>query len=184
MSWLGDEDLTSLLSDPSDQTWNASIIEFDFVPISNKLSFRFIMASEEYGNDSWECTYSDVFGFFLTDQNGVTTNLAVLPDTDIPIAITNIHPENSVCDAANPQYFHSYTPDGEPHIEYNGRTRAFTAEADVNIGETYHIKLAVADALDSILDSAVFLEAGSFDLGINLGDDILVPTGLLSLIHI
>ncbi|MBC8300079.1 MAG: choice-of-anchor L domain-containing protein, partial [Pelagibacterales bacterium] len=176
--WPGDDDLTSLLTNPSDGTNNASIIEFDFVPISNQLSFRFIMASEEYDQGSWECTYSDVFGFFLTDQNGVTTNLAVLPDTDIPIAITNIHPENSVCEAANPQYFHSYTPAGQPDIEYDGRTRAFTAEADVNIGETYHIKLAVADAIDTILDSAVFLEAGSFDLGINLGDDILVPTGL------
>ena len=38
MSWLGDDDLTSLLSNPSDQTWNASVIEFDFVPISNKLA--------------------------------------------------------------------------------------------------------------------------------------------------
>ncbi|MBT7881798.1 MAG: hypothetical protein HN624_05075, partial [Flavobacteriaceae bacterium] len=176
--WPGDDELTSLLTNPSDGTNNASIIEFDFVPISNQLSFRFIMASEEYDQGSWECTYSDVFGFFLTDQNGVTTNLAVLPDTDIPIAITNIHPANSVCEAANPQYFHSYTPAGQPDIEYDGRTRAFTAEADVNIGETYHIKLAVADAIDTILDSAVFLEAGSFDLGINLGDDILVPTGL------
>ncbi len=89
-----------------------------------------------------------------------------------------MHPDNGVCGAANPNFFDSYNPVGEPSIGYDGCTRAFTAEADVNIGETYHIKLAVADALDDQLDTAVFLEAGSFDLGINLGDDILVPTGL------
>ena len=131
----------------------------------------------------YECNYSDVFAFLLTDENGVTTNLAVLPDTNIPIAITNIHPANIDCDedgivdAANPEYFHGYTPVGEPDIGYDGRTVPFTAEADVNIGETYHIKLAVADASDASLDSAVFLEAGSFDLGVNLGDDILIGSG-------
>ena len=39
------------------------------------------------------------------------------------------------------------------------------------------IKLAVADEGDTSLDSAVFLEAGSFDLGINLGEDILIGSG-------
>ena len=33
-------------------------LEFDFVPISNKLSFRFIMASEEYDGGFYECEYS------------------------------------------------------------------------------------------------------------------------------
>ena len=135
------------------------------------------MASEEYDMGNYECNYSDVFAFLLTDQNGVTTNLAVLPETDIPIAITNIHPANSECDAANPEYFHGYTPVSEPDIGYDGRTVPFIAQANVNIGETYHIKLAVADASDASLDSAVFLEAGSFDLGINLGEDILVGSG-------
>ena len=55
-----------------------SIIEFDFVPISNKLSFRFIMASEEYDMGFFECNFSDVFAFLLTDENGVTTNLSLI----------------------------------------------------------------------------------------------------------
>ena len=173
--WPGDSDLDTLIDD---NTNNASVIEFDFVPISNKLSFRFIMASEEYDMGSFECNYSDVFAFLLTEiATGETTNLAVLPDTDIPIAITNIHPDNSDCVAANPEYFHGYTSVGDPDIGYDGRTVPFVAEADVNIGETYHIKLAVADASDTQLDSAVFLEAGSFDLGVNLGDDILIGSG-------
>ena len=43
--WPGDDDLSALIGE---ETNNASTIEFDFVPISNNLSFRFIMASEEY----------------------------------------------------------------------------------------------------------------------------------------
>jgi hypothetical protein len=56
-------------------------------------------------------------------------------------------------------------------------TRSFTAFSNVNPGETYHIKLAVADARDAVWDSAVFLEAGSFNLGLDLGDDILITSG-------
>ena len=172
--WPGDDDLSALIGE---ETNNASTIEFDFVPISNNLSFRFIMASEEYDQGSFECFYSDVFAFLLTDSDGNTTNLAVIPETDIPIAVTNIHPANDVCDAVNEEYFHGYTPVGQPDIGYDGRTIAFVAQADVTIGETYHIKLSVADASDTLLDSAVFLEAGSFDLGLYLGDDILVSSG-------
>ena len=134
------------------------------------------MASEEYDGGSFECNYSDVFVFLLTDENGVTTNLAVIPDTNVPVAITNIHPDNSSCVAENPEYFHGYIVGG-PDIGYDGRTIPMVAQADVNIGQTYHIKLAVADASDNIYDSAVFLEAGSFDLGVNLGEDILIGSG-------
>ena len=140
------------------------------------------MASEEYDQGSFECNFSDIFGFFLTDENGLTTNLAVLPDTDIPILVTNIHPDNSAngapCVGANEEYFGAYVPEGSPTIAYDGYTRAFTAQSEVVPGQTYHIKLAVADAGDAILDTAVFLEGGSFDLGIDLGDDILIANGI------
>jgi hypothetical protein len=179
--WPGDIDLTTLLEQTdsaNDNTNNASVIEFDFVPISNNISFRFIMASEEYDQGNFECSFSDIFGFFLTNEEGVTTNLAVLPDSDTPILVTNIHPDNGVCGAANPEYFGGYVAEGESPIAYDGYTRAFTAQSEVVPGQTYHIKLAVADAGDSALDTAVFLEGGSFDLGIDLGDDILIENGL------
>ena len=43
-----------------------------------------------------------------------------------------------------------------------GVTAVLTASALVGWGETYNIKVAVADAGDNILDSGVFIEAGSF----------------------
>src|SRR5699024_8854751 len=53
-----------------------------------------------------------------------------------------------------------------------------TAQSPVNIGETYHIKLVIADYNDSSFNSAVFLAGGSFNIGdINLGVDLTVAGG-------
>ncbi|MEZ4855437.1 MAG: choice-of-anchor L domain-containing protein [Gelidibacter sp.] len=177
-SWLGDADLNATVGITSN---NASIIEFDFVPLAEEISFDFLMASEEYNGStggSFECTYSDAFAFLLTDPDGVTTNLAVLPETTTPILVTNIHPENPSCPAINEQYFGGYTPQNLPSTSFDGRTKVFTAQSAVTVGATYHIKLVIADATDSALDSGVFLKAGSFDLGeANLGDDITIAAG-------
>ncbi|WMI68771.1 choice-of-anchor L domain-containing protein [Mangrovimonas sp. YM274] len=174
-SWPGDTDLDGIVGG---NTNNASIIEFDFVPFADEISFDFIMASEEYNGGSFECNYSDAFAFLLTDELGVTTNLAVLPGTTTPILVTNIHPENTSCGAINEEYFGGYTPDNLPPMIYDGRTVQFTAFSNVNIGETYHIKLVMADEGDSALDSAVFLKAGSFDIGdFDLGIDITIESG-------
>ncbi|WP_178989174.1 DUF7619 domain-containing protein [Winogradskyella schleiferi] len=172
-NWSGDVDLDTALGVQSN---NATIIEFDFVPVVNAINFDFLMASEEYNGDSFECTFSDAFAFLLTDAAGNTTNLALIPGTDLPITVTNIHNANGSCDAANPEFFAGYTPEGAPPFEFNGRTVNFTAEANVNIGETYHIKLVIADDGDSAFDSAVFLKAGSFDIG-SLCED----TGLITM---
>ena len=51
------------------------------------------------------------------------------------------------------------------------------AGASVTPNTSYSIKLVISDALDSSYDAAVFLEAGSFDLGGNLGEDVTVEAG-------
>lgn len=173
--WLGDADLSDIVGE---DTNNATIIEFDFVPLNNELSFDFLMASEEYDGGFFECDYSDAFAFLLTDSNSVTTNLAVVPGTADPILVTNIHPNNGACPAINEEYFGEYIPDNLPPISFDGRTAVFTAFSPVNIGETYHIKLVIADARDSSWDSGVFLKAGSFDIGeVDLGGDITIAGG-------
>lgn len=161
-TWLGDADLEQAIGIQSN---NATVIEFDFIPVINQISFDFLMASEEYDQGSFECSFSDGFAFLLTDAQGVTTNLAVLPGTNTPISVTNIHPDNTSCPAVNENYFGGYTPLNSPPISFDGRTSVFTAQSTVNIGESYHIKLVIADALDSVFDSGVFLKAGSFDIG-------------------
>lgn len=174
-AWPGDPFLAGITGEDSN---NATIVEFDFVPLNDELSFDFIMASEEY-DGNFECTFSDAFAFLLTDVLvGTTTNLAVVPGTTDPILVTNIHPDNGNCPAVNEQYFGEYIPDNLPPISFDGRTTVFTAYSPVIIGRTYHIKLVIADARDSGWDSGVFLKAGSFDIGeVDLGGDITIAGG-------
>jgi len=174
-AWPGDFSLDNQLGVDSH---NATFIQFDFVPLADSISFEFLMASEEYDMGGFECTFSDAFAFLLTDSAGNTTNLAVLPGTTIPILVTNIHPDNGeACGGANEQYFGAYTPNNQPPIAFDGRTAVFTAQSAVVPGENYTIKLVIADDRDNNYDSGVFLKAGSFDLGGDLGDDITIAGG-------
>src|SRR5690606_19359031 len=165
-TWAGDGDLEDIVEAQGAflGTNNATILEFDFVPLIDQMSFNFLFASEEYG--VFQCTFSDVFAFLLTDvENNVTTNLAVLPSTNIPISVTTIRDNlyNDGCASANAQYFGNYydVPEGQPFtapINFNGTTIPLTASSAVIPGHLYHIKLAIADYSDSSFDSAVFLQ--------------------------
>ena len=173
--WPGDADLEAAIAGVDSN--NASYIQFDFTPLANEISFEFLMASEEYDMGGFECQFSDAFAFLLTDSMGNTTNLAVLPGTTTPILVTNIHPDNGSCGAANPQYFGEYTPFNGPPISFDGRTAVFTAQSAVVPGENYTIKLVVADDRDTIYDTAVFIKARSFNLGGSLGRDYTIAAG-------
>ncbi|WP_229791241.1 choice-of-anchor L domain-containing protein, partial [Winogradskyella epiphytica] len=174
MTWPGDADLIAELGTES---YNATYIQFDFTPLADSISFDFLMASEEYDGAGFECQYSDAFAFLLTDSAGNTTNLAVIPGTTTPIKVTNIHPDNGVCGAINEEYFGSYTPFNGAPIVYDGRTAVMTAQANVIPGEDYTIKLVISDDRDTAFDSGVFIKAGSFNLGGDLGDDITIEAG-------
>ncbi|REG88930.1 choice-of-anchor L domain-containing protein [Winogradskyella sediminis] len=174
-TWPGDDDLDTELGVDSH---NATYIQFDFTPLADSISFEFLMASEEYDMGGFECIYSDAFAFLLTDSSGNVSNLAVLPGSDTPILVTNIHPDNGEsCGGINERYFGAYTPSNGAPIAFDGRTSVFTAQADVVSGEDYTIKLVIADDRDNAYDSGVFIKAGSFNLGGSLGDDITIESG-------
>ncbi len=196
--WPGDAQLTTLVNDYLNETdintYNASVLEFDFVAITDQLKFNFIFASNEYG--SFQCSFKDSFAFFLTNTaTGVTTNLAVVPGTTDLISISTIRKAihsgydsitgEPLCGDNNPDYFQAcydpafngQNPMSSP-INFYGLTVPMTAQSVLEPGITYHIKMVIQDRLDPYLDSAIFLEGGSFDLGsVNLGEDLLVNTG-------
>ncbi|WP_223302257.1 choice-of-anchor L domain-containing protein [Flavobacterium branchiophilum] len=64
-AWTGDTALENTLaqSNITMHSVNASVLEFDFTPISANFSFDFVFASEEYGN--FQCQFSDAFAFLL-----------------------------------------------------------------------------------------------------------------------
>ncbi|WP_431164059.1 choice-of-anchor L domain-containing protein, partial [Flagellimonas beolgyonensis] len=45
-NWAGDIDLETALNE--NQTYNATILEFDFTAVASQVSFRYLFASEEY----------------------------------------------------------------------------------------------------------------------------------------
>ncbi|MGG7034833.1 MAG: choice-of-anchor L domain-containing protein [Flavobacterium sp.] len=193
LNWTGDADLEAIIKKATGQPMksvNATVLEFDFVPLSANLSFNFLFGSDEYG--TWQCTYPDAFAFLLTNTlSGVTENLAVLPDSQIPVSVVTIRDKkyNGSCESANVEYFdHFYygnavdgyldkNPLGAP-LNVNGITKKLTAKATVFAGVKYHIKMVIADRGDNQYDSMVFLEGGSFDTGkVDLGPDLLIANG-------
>ncbi len=169
----GDPDLAQALNVPIASLKDNTYIEFDFVALSTKVKFRYLLASEEYYG-VYPCNYTDGFALLLKKQGDPTyTNLAVLPAGGGTVSVKNIHPAistpNGSCAAVNQQYFGGYNT-ANIETNFNGRTVPLTAEATVIPGQTYHFKLVLADYQDSQFDTAVFLEAGSFDIGVELLD--------------
>ncbi len=149
-------------------TFDRAVLEFDFVPAGDSLRFNYVFGSEEYLE--WvSAGFNDVFGFFLSGPgisgpySGNAANIALVPGTSQPVSIDNVN------DVANPAFYVDNGVGGDPpystdpqYIQFDGFTVPLTARALVQCGQTYHIKIAIADAGDPILDSSVFLEGGSF----------------------
>jgi gliding motility-associated-like protein len=190
--WPGDTQLfnyiQSLGIDPGLTSYNdATIMEFDFTPLTDSISFNFVFASNEYG--TFQCTFSDAFAFFLEDQvTGDIVNMALVPDTptETPISVTTIRDNlyNGSCTSENPEYFDLYygTPNGLPNatapINLNGHTVLMQAWQYVTPNNPYRMKLVIADRNDSSWDSAVFIEGGSFFIGnADLGGDVTIDNG-------
>ena len=176
-NWSGDSDLETVLNESN--TLNATIIEFDFTSLATQVSFRYIFASEEYqeGNPN-TCQFSDLFGFLIRPVGEQQyTNIALVPNTQTPVKVTTVHPEiPNGCEAQNEFYFESWNSSNAP-INFNGQTKILTATADVIPNTSYHVKLVIADEQNYRYDSAVFLEANSFQLSTDLGPNRLLSTG-------
>ncbi len=170
-NWSGDIDLE--LTTGTQNTYNASYISFDFVADVANISLDFILTSEEYGQ--FECTFGDIFAFILTDIDaGTKQNIALVPDTFDTISITNVRGgANDQCAAANENYFDRYNytvsdtnissiPADDSPINLNGQTGVFVIVDDLIIGRTYNLKIVVADYLDTVYDTALFIRNDSF----------------------
>ncbi len=168
-----DGDLATLTSGA---LFDKANIEFDFTPTQSPVTFNFVFASEEYC-EYVGSQYNDVFGFFISGPGipGGQQNIALIPATNIPVAINNVNHTSYSGFYVNNQPASSGNLCGQQpsnsqvvnEIQYDGYTRKFTAVANVQTCQTYHIKLKIADVGDGVWDSAVFLNSGSFDAGGN-----------------
>src|SRR5690606_27575760 len=173
-NWTGDPDLEYMINLTTNYDVdgnNATIFAFDSVPYATETSFNYIFASDEY--PTFSCSnFNDAFAFIISGP-GITPdpglsgkNIALLPNGDY-VTINNVNADYCGDDEffVEGQYSNPFED-----IEYGGRTVPLTAYSEVQSGETYHIRLMIADASDTNYDSAVFLEAGSFSLGGTLVD--------------
>ncbi len=181
----GDPDLDIVMSPTL--SYDACILEFDFIPMSDTVKFRYVFASEEYMEyvSNTPGGINDGFGFFISGP-GISgpfannaANIALVPSPPAPpntyVTMFNVNcdPQFSpfyICnDPQNSSSFYQCGPSyncptspAQTNHQYDGQTTVLTATALVQCGQTYHIKIAIGDGGDGILDSGVFLEAGSF----------------------
>ena len=178
---LNDPDLNVLTGGSAT---NGAIIEFDFIPTGDTLSFSYMFASLEYAQ--YTCSnFNDVFGFFISGPgiNGPFSNnainIATIPGSTVPVAINTVNggvPTGSgnaaTCAAADPNWqansiyytvaYNSIFTNTSGLPSFTGATVILAANASLQCNEVYHIKLAIANDFDTALDSGVFLEANSF----------------------
>ncbi|HNY02333.1 MAG TPA: choice-of-anchor L domain-containing protein, partial [Bacteroidales bacterium] len=164
----GDPDLTTL---SGSTTYDKAVIEFDFVPQFDTVRFRYVFGSEEFFEYCNQ--FNDAFGFFLSGPGitGTFTNNAV-NIARMPGSLNNYVTINNVC--ANTAS--RWTNTNGQNYQYDGLTYVFTAWYVVQPCSTYHIKLAIGDAVDKSYDSGVFLEENSFSSpGVEMSNNSTVP---------
>jgi len=164
----------------NDPITDTAFLQFDFVPISSDFSFNFIFASNEYGQ--WQCGFSDVFAFLLTDLgSGTTTNLAIVPGTTDPITVITIRDNayNGGCTSENANLFDTYNVNNPAASTLNmrGHTTVLNASSTLTPGNSYRIRLVIGDYKNPNFDSAVFIDTGSFTTEIDLGEDATICDG-------
>ena len=165
-------------------TYNASVLEFDFIPMSDTVRFKYVFGSEEYP-EYVGTEFNDVFGFFITGANPFgapyqSKNIAIIPGSNLPVSINNVN-------SAKFSYYYVDNTGGKS-VQYDGFTKVLEAVAAVNCGQTYHLVIAVGDVNDSAYDSGIFLQANSLsakpqlevDFSLNkelFGDSITLAEG-------
>lgn len=175
----GDEQLDRIARG---KTYDAAVLEFDFVTASENLSFEFVFGSEEY-LEYVGSKFNDVFAFFVHGPGVDHQNIAMLPDQATPITVNTVnnqlnkkyYVDNAFTNVTDPFVWDvrnrkvvenkNYLKEEVPptyNIQFDGFTTVLTAQCQVIPNQVYRIKIAISDVGDGILDSGVFLKGGSF----------------------
>ena len=155
----GDPDLAAAIGANPAALHDACVLEFDFIPLGDSIRFNYTFSSEEY-TPAFVCTFNDAFAFFISGP-GIPglRNIALVPNTTIPVSIFNVNavPGGS-CPNNRPYYI-----DGRnnTYFTHDGHTTVLTALERVIPCSIYHLKLVISDFGDGLWDSGVFLQAKS-----------------------
>lgn len=157
----GDADIAALVSK---ETFDAAVLEFDFIPEGDTVKFRYVFASEEYPSQI-SSGANDFFAFFISGA-GIAgkKNIALLPGTSTAVSIETVNAgTNASFYISNGNGLSGAEFTDPSVINYNAFTTVLTAISAVQPCQTYHLKIVITDVLDGIFDSGVFLEASSLN---------------------
>ncbi|MFN4233437.1 MAG: choice-of-anchor L domain-containing protein [Bacteroidia bacterium] len=177
------------------QTFDRCLLEFDIVPTCDTLQINYVFGSDEY--PTYVNSIYDVFAFFVSGPNPNggnynNFNIALVPNTTLPVNIGNVNNGNTNTGPCTNCAYYVNNTNGTT-IGYNGLTTPLLAKVATTPNQSYHFILVIADASDEILDSGVFLNfegltceadtvlAVSPDTSICIGDStLLVASGLVN----
>ncbi len=83
----GDKDLNRISHGISG---DAVVIEFDFIPLNNKIMFNYVFGSEEYP-EYVGSKYNDVFAFIVNGEKVRRVNIATIPGYNFPVSINTLN---------------------------------------------------------------------------------------------
>lgn len=122
-------------------TYNAAVLEFDFVPLSDTVRFKYVFASEEYP-EYVGTQFNDVFAFFISGPGipGGSKNMALIPNSTQPVAINNVnHLSNTNYYQGNGNGSTAPYNSNPYYVQYDGFTVPMEAVSKVQCGETYQV---------------------------------------------
>ncbi len=137
-------------------TYDAAILDIDFIPTGDTLTMQFTFSSEEYP-EYWS-SYSDIIGVWI---NGTYVPMTV-GDGDADVENINT--------ATNENLFLDNTS-GAYNTEMDGLTITLTLTIPVNAGVVNSIRIGVADQGDSAYDTNLLIAGDSMQTTLVAIDD-------------
>ncbi|GAA6191116.1 choice-of-anchor L domain-containing protein [Phaeobacter sp. NW0010-22] len=146
MRQKGDSDLDEMAGTT---TYDAAVIEAEFIPEGSTLTMQVTFSSEEY-LEYVGSGFNDAVGIFVNGEKAELT----IGDGDITI--------NNINDESNSNLYIDNPANAEvANTEMDGLTVTLTLKAPVTPGEVNTIKIAIADAGDSSYDSNLLIAGDS-----------------------
>ena len=140
-------------------TFDAAILEAEFIPEGSTLTMQVVFSSEEY-LEYVNSGFNDAVGIWV---NGVPAQLTVGTGD---LTINNINDENN----AN-LYVDNAQSDDTYNTEMDGFTVTLTLKAPVIPGQVNTIKIGIADGGDGSYDSNLLIAGQSVQTALVAGDD-------------
>ncbi len=176
-----DADLNSIAN--GTPLFDAGGFEFDLTASSEYFTCWVVFGSEEY-EEYTGSSFNDLFAVFVKEKDSTSTyqNISNIPGTTLPIRINTINQGSpggtgDIINLTPPLGSTAYSsyyvsnPLGSEELEYDGHTVPLLLQYPMEIGKTYHVKFAIADAGDGIFDSGLLITSDLYQV-----DGIAAPT--------